>query len=134
MRSGPPETLAGGSGELTGEGFHVVAHRLVGIDRGPTEPDPPEAPRLLGDLQDLGRGRARHDAGVVLEGDLGGGGKVVRPREGDVDAAHFFLLYQSISIWAKCAHFSGSSSRGKIAWTGQTGTQAPQSMQVSGSM
>jgi len=44
------------------------------------------------------------------------------------------FTYQSASILVKCAHFSGSSSTGKIAWTGQTGTQAPQSMHVSGSM
>ena len=47
---------------------------------------------------------------------------------------YFLFLNQSASIFVKCAHFSGSSSCGKIACTGQTGTQAPQSMQVSGSM
>ena len=40
----------------------------------------------------------------------------------------------SAFFWAKEAHFSGRSSSAKIADTGQTGTQAPQSMHSTGSM
>ncbi len=56
------------------------------------------------------------------------------PRGGSAAGTYFLFAYQSASIFVKCAHFSGSSSSGKMAWTGQTGTHAPQSMQVSGSM
>jgi hypothetical protein len=44
------------------------------------------------------------------------------------------LVYQSALIGVKLAHFSGKSSRAKIAVTGQTGTQAPQSMHSTGLM
>ena len=58
-----------------------------------------------------------------------------RRRVRDLDGALLTAsAYQSASICVKCAHFSGTSSAGKIAWTGHTGTHAPQSMQVSGSM
>jgi hypothetical protein len=43
-------------------------------------------------------------------------------------------VYQSALIGVKLAHFSGKSSKAKIAVTGQTGTQAPQSMQSTGLM
>src|ERR1700722_5172112 len=45
-----------------------------------------------------------------------------------------WLVYQSALIGVKCAHFSGRSSKAKIAVTGQTGTQAPQSMHSTGLM
>src|SRR6266478_4701141 len=38
------------------------------------------------------------------------------------------FAYQSALIGVKLFHFSGRSSSAKIAVTGQTGTQAPQSM------
>jgi hypothetical protein len=44
------------------------------------------------------------------------------------------LVYQSALIAVKLAHFSGKSSKAKIAVTGQTGTQAPQSMHSTGLM
>ena len=44
------------------------------------------------------------------------------------------FVYQSALIGVKCAHFSGKSSRAKIAVTGQTGTHAPQSMHSTGLM
>jgi hypothetical protein len=44
------------------------------------------------------------------------------------------LVYQSALIGVKLAHFSGKSSKAKIAVTGQTGTQAPQSMHSTGLM
>src|ERR1700730_12633065 len=44
------------------------------------------------------------------------------------------LVYQSALIGVKLAHFSGKSSNAKIAVTGQTGTQAPQSMHSTGLM
>src|ERR1700720_4739721 len=40
----------------------------------------------------------------------------------------YFLAYQSALTGVKLCHFSGRSSRAKMAVTGQTGTQAPQSM------
>src|SRR5260370_12213763 len=43
-----------------------------------------------------------------------------------------FFVYQSALIGVKLAHFSGRSSSAKIAVTGQTGTQAPQSMHSTG--
>ena len=43
-----------------------------------------------------------------------------------------FFVYQSALIGVKWAHFSGRSSSAKIAVTGQTGTQAPQSMHSTG--
>src|SRR6516162_8063938 len=49
-------------------------------------------------------------------------------------AATYFFAYQSVFIAAKFCHFSGRSSRAKIAVTGQTGTQAPQSMHSTGLM
>src|SRR5271157_5160989 len=42
-------------------------------------------------------------------------------------ASFYFSKYFAL-ISVKCCHFSGRSSTGKIAVTGQTGTQAPQSM------
>src|SRR3974377_369208 len=48
--------------------------------------------------------------------------------------ANYFLLYQSAFMARNCCHFSGRSSRAKIAVTGQTGTQAPQSMHSTGLM
>jgi hypothetical protein len=45
-----------------------------------------------------------------------------------------WLVYQSALIGVKCAHFSGKSSNAKIAVTGQTGTQAPQSIHSTGLM
>jgi hypothetical protein len=44
------------------------------------------------------------------------------------------LVYQSALIGVKLAHFSGKSSKAKIAVTGQTGTHAPQSMHSTGLM
>jgi hypothetical protein len=44
------------------------------------------------------------------------------------------LVYQSALIGVKLAHFSGKSSKAKIAVTGHTGTQAPQSMHSTGLM
>src|SRR5229473_847229 len=44
------------------------------------------------------------------------------------------FAYQSALIGVKLFHFSGRSSRAKIAVTGQTGTQAPQSMHSVGWM
>jgi hypothetical protein len=44
------------------------------------------------------------------------------------------FVYQSAFIAVKLAHFSGKSSKAKIAVTGQTGTQAPQSMHSTGLM
>ena len=43
-----------------------------------------------------------------------------------INAAAFFAVYS--------AHFSGRSSSAKMAETGQTGTQAPQSMHSTGSI
>jgi len=45
-----------------------------------------------------------------------------------------FFVYQSALIGVKLAHFSGKSSSAKIAVTGQTGTQAPQSIHSTGLM
>src|SRR5882762_1848010 len=45
-----------------------------------------------------------------------------------------FFVYQSALIGVKLAHFSGRSSSAKMAVTGQTGTQAPQSMHSVGLM
>jgi hypothetical protein len=45
-----------------------------------------------------------------------------------------FATYQWALISAKLFHCCGRSSMGKIADTGQTGTQAPQSMHSSGLM
>src|SRR5260370_35008572 len=42
------------------------------------------------------------------------------------------FAYQSALIGVKLFHFSGRSSSAKIAVTGQTGTQAPQSMHSGG--
>src|SRR5260370_9350799 len=39
-----------------------------------------------------------------------------------------FFAYQSALMGVKLFHFSGRSSRAKMAVTGQTGTQAPQSI------
>src|SRR5579859_649889 len=44
------------------------------------------------------------------------------------------LAYQSALTGVKLAHFSGKSSNAKMAVTGQTGTQAPQSMHSVGWM
>src|SRR6266851_3735557 len=44
------------------------------------------------------------------------------------------FAYQSALIGVKLFHFSGRSSSAKIAVTGQTGTQAPQSMHSVGWM
>src|SRR5712691_2198147 len=44
------------------------------------------------------------------------------------------FAYQSALTGVKLFHFSGRSSRAKIAVTGQTGTQAPQSMHSVGWM
>ena len=41
---------------------------------------------------------------------------------------------QSALISRKCSWSSGTSASAKIALTGQAGSQAPQSMQTSGSM
>src|ERR1700686_375961 len=46
----------------------------------------------------------------------------------------YFLAYQSAFIAVNFCHFSGRSSRAKIAVTGHTGTQAPQSMHSTGLM
>jgi len=45
-----------------------------------------------------------------------------------------FFVYQSGVDRCKVAHFSGRSSSAKMAVTGQTGTQAPQSMHSTGLM
>src|ERR1700676_1796075 len=42
--------------------------------------------------------------------------------------ASYLLAYQSALTGVKLCHFSGRSSRAKMAVTGQTGIQAPQSM------
>src|SRR6266849_5999007 len=47
---------------------------------------------------------------------------------------NYFLAYQSALTGVKLCHFSGRSSRAKMAVTGQTGTQAPQSMHSVGLM
>src|SRR5689334_10423714 len=44
-----------------------------------------------------------------------------------------YFLYQAALVSVKPAHFSGKSSSEKMAETGQTGTQAPQSMHSTGS-
>src|SRR5215469_16677673 len=44
------------------------------------------------------------------------------------------FVYQSALTAVKFCHFSGRSSNAKIAVTGQTGTQAPQSMHSTGLM
>src|SRR5579862_9285142 len=44
------------------------------------------------------------------------------------------LVYHSALIGVKFVHFSGKSSRAKMAVTGQTGTHAPQSMHSTGLM
>jgi hypothetical protein len=44
------------------------------------------------------------------------------------------FVYQSALIGVKLAHFSGKSSKAKIAVTGQTGTHAPQSIHSTGLM
>src|SRR5579859_483966 len=46
----------------------------------------------------------------------------------------YFLAYQSALTGVKLFHFSGRSSRAKMAVTGQTGTHAPQSMHSVGLM
>src|SRR5437899_2351557 len=46
----------------------------------------------------------------------------------------YFFSYQLAFMAVNCCHFSGRSSRAKIAVTGQTGTQAPQSMHSTGLM
>src|SRR5262252_496911 len=46
----------------------------------------------------------------------------------------YFLAYQSELVAEKAFHLSGKSSSAKIAVTGQTGTQAPQSMHSVGLM
>src|ERR1700687_4326840 len=46
----------------------------------------------------------------------------------------YFLTYHSALMGVQLCHFSGRSSRAKIAVTGQTGTQAPQSMHSVGLM
>src|SRR5579875_711807 len=51
-----------------------------------------------------------------------------------LQAFAFFALYQSALIAAYPDHFSGRSSMAKIAVTGHTGTQAPQSIHSSGLM
>src|SRR5580692_2558746 len=48
--------------------------------------------------------------------------------------SYFLLAYQSALMGVKLFHFSGKSSRAKMAVTGQTGTQAPQSMHSVGWM
>src|ERR1700686_48799 len=48
--------------------------------------------------------------------------------------ASYFLAYQSALTGVKLCHFSGRSSRAKMAVTGQTGMQAPQSMHSVGLM
>src|SRR5260370_2961446 len=55
----------------------------------------------------------------------------VRPRRGSYFPC---FAYQSALIGVKLFHFSGRSSSAKIAVTGQTGTQAPQSMHSVGWM
>jgi hypothetical protein len=51
-----------------------------------------------------------------------------RPRQ------NYFFSYHSAFIAVNFCHFSGRSSSAKIAVTGQTGTQAPQSMHSTGLM
>src|SRR6202011_3733781 len=46
----------------------------------------------------------------------------------------YFLAYQPALMGVKFCHFSGRSSRAKIAVTGQTGTHAPQSIHSTGWM
>src|ERR1700676_3931804 len=49
---------------------------------------------------------------------------------GEPDYRPKYLAFRSVKLF----HFSGRSSSAKIADTGQTGTQAPQSMHSTGSM
>src|SRR6185437_15994428 len=49
-------------------------------------------------------------------------------------SAYACFVYQSALMGVKFCHFSGRSSRAKIAVTGQTGTQAPQSIHSTGLM
>ena len=51
-----------------------------------------------------------------------------------VARAESLSLYQRASSSAYCAHSDGSESSGKMALTGHSGSQAPQSMHSSGSM
>jgi hypothetical protein len=46
----------------------------------------------------------------------------------------YFFSYHSAFLAVKACHLSGKSSKAKIAVTGQTGTQAPQSMHSTGLM
>src|ERR1700740_2105546 len=50
------------------------------------------------------------------------------------DPPAYFLAYQSEFNAVNDCHFSGKSSRAKIAVTGHTGTHAPQSMHSTGLM
>jgi hypothetical protein len=58
----------------------------------------------------------------------------ISPPSGGLNMNQACLVYQSALIGVKLAHFSGKSSSAKIAVTGQTGTQAPQSMHSTGLM
>jgi hypothetical protein len=58
----------------------------------------------------------------------------ISPRLGGLNVNQACFVYQSALIGVKLAHFSGKSSSAKIAVTGQTGTQAPQSMHSTGLM
>src|SRR5450432_3484427 len=53
-------------------------------------------------------------------------------QESDANRANYFLSYHAEFLAENSCHFSGRSSRAKIAVTGQTGTHAPQSMHSTG--
>ena len=78
--------------------------------------------------------RLLEDRGVdVAVVGVEGAGVIWRTEEGD-QACHGLgqRLKKSALIWMKLFHFSGSASSAKIAVTGHSGSQAPQSMHSSG--
>src|SRR6266699_4152678 len=76
-------------------------------------------------------GEGRHKKGGTLERAAQNCNNWVGPKR----PTYFpCFAYQSALIGVKLFHFSGRSSSAKIAVTGQTGTQAPQSMHSVGWM
>jgi hypothetical protein len=80
------------------------------------------------------RRRKRNAASRCISGRRANAAVTISPPSGGLNVNQACLVYQSALIGVKLAHFSGKSSRAKIAVTGQTGTQAPQSMHSTGLM